>query len=216
MWNNPKPAPEFQWGWRDKAVSHLRGCMHVCAVPDLPRRAKRYFTVDHTLGSGPPPWGEAIQFVLFRGGILMKADFFHVQPATWILTDLIENFAPARVRSPCYRALVRTSGEADPDGKAPIDMLITFLGNRAALRAAVGLMIAWQPERVILAHGRWYEHNGVRELRDGHSDGCCESHWRVRVEDSCGPPVIDAMRRCGDAAWRWQRTACGYPTPSAS
>jgi hypothetical protein len=21
MWNNPKPAPEYQWGWRDKAAA---------------------------------------------------------------------------------------------------------------------------------------------------------------------------------------------------
>jgi hypothetical protein len=26
-------------------------------------------------------------------------------------------------------------------------------------------MLAWQPERVILAHGRWYQHNGTAELR---------------------------------------------------
>jgi hypothetical protein len=26
-------------------------------------------------------------------------------------------------------------------------------------------MIAWNPERVILAHGRWYERDGAQELR---------------------------------------------------
>jgi hypothetical protein len=26
-------------------------------------------------------------------------------------------------------------------------------------------MMAWQPERVILAHGRWYEENAAAELR---------------------------------------------------
>jgi hypothetical protein len=26
-------------------------------------------------------------------------------------------------------------------------------------------MIGWNPERVVLAHGRWYEKNGAAELR---------------------------------------------------
>lgn len=26
-------------------------------------------------------------------------------------------------------------------------------------------MIEWNPERVIMAHGRWYEHDGVAELK---------------------------------------------------
>jgi hypothetical protein len=26
-------------------------------------------------------------------------------------------------------------------------------------------MLAWQPERVVLSHGKWYEHDGVAELR---------------------------------------------------
>jgi hypothetical protein len=25
--------------------------------------------------------------------------------------------------------------------------------------------VAWQPERIILAHGRWYEKDGTEELR---------------------------------------------------
>jgi hypothetical protein len=37
--------------------------------------------------------------------------------------------------------------------------------KKAALRAAVDKMTAWDPERVILAHGRWYETNGAEELR---------------------------------------------------
>ncbi|MCP5170337.1 MAG: hypothetical protein H6999_11365 [Hahellaceae bacterium] len=26
-------------------------------------------------------------------------------------------------------------------------------------------MLQWQPERIILAHGRWYAHDGTAELR---------------------------------------------------
>jgi hypothetical protein len=45
----------------------------------------------------------------------------------------------------------------------PRDMRMTY--PRATLRAAVETMIGWDPERVILAHGRWYERDGTAELR---------------------------------------------------
>jgi hypothetical protein len=37
--------------------------------------------------------------------------------------------------------------------------------KREDLRNAVTQMIAWDPERIILAHGRWYERNGKAELK---------------------------------------------------
>jgi len=33
------------------------------------------------------------------------------------------------------------------------------------LRAAVETMLAWNPARIIMAHGRWHETNGAAELR---------------------------------------------------
>ena len=47
----------------------------------------------------------------------------------------------------------------------PRDLRLTFLGHRRAFRRAVARMLAWQPERVIIAHGRWYAEDGARELR---------------------------------------------------
>jgi hypothetical protein len=42
---------------------------------------------------------------------------------------------------------------------------LTFLGHRKQMAAAVRQMIAWEPERIIIAHGRCYEGNAVAELR---------------------------------------------------
>jgi hypothetical protein len=42
-------------------------------------------------------------------------------------------------------------------------MRLTFTGHKDQLREALEAMIAWNPERVILA--RWYEKNGAQELR---------------------------------------------------
>jgi hypothetical protein len=45
----------------------------------------------------------------------------------------------------------------------PRDMRLTYAKD--TLRTAVETMLAWNPERIILAHGRWYERDGVAELR---------------------------------------------------
>lgn len=138
----------------------------VWAAPGLQRSAKRPVPVDRVLDGTPPQaWAGEIDQVLVRGSLLTEVDFFHRASRTLILTDLIENFEPERVKSRFYSLLLKWSGPADPDGKAPIDMQLSFLGRRAGVREAVKRMIAWDPERVILSHGRWYETNGTNELR---------------------------------------------------
>ena len=136
----------------------------VHAVPGLQRKAKRRLRVDAELGDAPAPeWAEQMDQVLIRGP-LTEADFFHRASRTAILTDLIENFEPTRIRPRWLRLLVRAGHAADPHGSAPYDMRLSFLGRRRALRAGVRRMLAWQPERVILAHGRWYAKDGAAEL----------------------------------------------------
>ena len=39
------------------------------------------------------------------------------------------------------------------------------VNTKGEMRDAVDTMISWQPERIIIAHGRWYEGNAVAELR---------------------------------------------------
>ena len=46
----------------------------------------------------------------------------------------------------------------------PRDLRLTMLGRRRESRQAVARMVAWQPQRVIIAHGRWYAEDGAREL----------------------------------------------------
>ena len=51
-----------------------------------------------------------------------------------------------------------------PDGKAPADWRATFKDKTAA-RTCLKQMLDWQPEKIILAHGRCYETGGTNELR---------------------------------------------------
>jgi hypothetical protein len=110
-------------------------------------------------------WADEIEQLIFRGSrYIEEVVFFHKPSRTLILTDLIENFEPDKVNRR-YRALIKMAGTADPDGKAPIDMRMTFWGRKKIARDSAEKIIAWQPERVILAHGRWYTANGTAELK---------------------------------------------------
>ena len=42
---------------------------------------------------------------------------------------------------------------------------LAFAGRRERLRAAVRRMIAWDPERAVMAHGRIYGKDGAAGLR---------------------------------------------------
>jgi len=120
---------------------------------------------DHDLGQeAPDDWAGEIDQMIVRGSkIHREAVFFHRASKTLILTDLIENFEAPKVGF-FFRLAARIAGILDPDGKSPIDMRQTFR-DRDQLREDVERMIAWGPERVIMSHGRWYERDGVAELK---------------------------------------------------
>jgi hypothetical protein len=110
------------------------------------------------------PWDGVIATLPVRGRFMTEVEFFHRPSRTLVLTDLIENFEPARLGLGA-RLLAWFGGVLDPDGAMPRDMRFTFSRNKAELRAAVETMIGWQPERIVLAHGRWYDKDAVAELR---------------------------------------------------
>jgi len=139
------------------------------ASPGVRERAasqKIEVVFDRDLGDEPDPaWREAIDQLVFRGSQFMdEVVFFHKKSRTLILGDLIENFETDKVGG-VMAWLLKVAGSADPDGKAPLDLRMTFFGKKAEARACLSHMLAWQAERVIMAHGRWYPENGTEELR---------------------------------------------------
>jgi len=107
------------------------------------------------------PWDAEIATLPVSGNYMTEVVFFHRPSRSLVLTDFIENFEPAKL-SLGMRLLTRLGGCLDPHGSMPRDMRLTY--GRRELRACVEKMIAWRPERVILAHGRWYQRDGAREL----------------------------------------------------
>ena len=113
----------------------------------------------------PSVWDSQIEQEIFQGGrFIREVTFFHTRSRTLILADLIENFELDRIQRR-WRWLMRAAGVADPDGKAPIEMRWTFWGHREEARESRRRLIAWQPERIIISHGRWYERDGTAELK---------------------------------------------------
>jgi hypothetical protein len=111
------------------------------------------------------PWDESIATLTVSGSFMTEVEFFHRPSRSLILTDFIENFEPEKLDSPLERWLCRLGGVLSPNGGMPRDMRMTFRRQRPALKAAITTMISWNPERIVIAHGRWFERDGADALR---------------------------------------------------
>lgn len=117
----------------------------------------------------PPDWSDQIDQRLADSGYHREVVFFHRASRTLILTDLIENFEPQNM--PWWALpLLKLGHVCHPDGRMPRDMAASFRLKGSHLSKLVETMIAWGPERIILAHGLWYERDGIAELRRAFRD----------------------------------------------
>ena len=82
-----------------------------------------------------------------------------------ILTDLIENFETEHFASPLRSKAYKLVRVSAPDGQTPIDYRMTFVGHQKEAKKCLEQMLAWKPEKIILAHGRCFLENGTAELR---------------------------------------------------
>ncbi len=98
------------------------------------------------------PWAGEIDAVAMLGSLAMtEIVFFHHKSRTAIFADLIENFAPDWFKG--WRGfLARLDGIVSPHPGAPREWRLSFC-DRTSARAALARILAWQPERVIVAHG---------------------------------------------------------------
>lgn len=121
---------------------------------------------DRSLPETPPPaWEDVLALVRVEGSRVMEEyAFLHRPSRTAILADLIENFEADKV-PPRLRWLLRLVGVMAPDGMMPLDYRLTFFGRKHRARPGLRAIVAWDPERVIVAHGKWFERDGATQLR---------------------------------------------------
>lgn len=129
------------------------------ASPGLARR-RPDLSFESVLTDQPDAaWVDDIDQVIFHGSCVMQeVVFFHRPSKTAIVTDLVQRFDPTSLHG--WRRLIMTlDGLVGPHGSTPRELRLTFW-NRATARRARRAVIAWDPRRVIVAHGEWVRDDG--------------------------------------------------------
>jgi hypothetical protein len=122
------------------------------APPGLTRR-KKQLHLDAELGDHPDSsWMTDIDQVVFRGSLAMQeVVFFHRGSRTAIFGDLIQGFPEAEA-SGWKGLMMRLGGLVGRHGSTPRDWRLSFV-SRTAARTARRTVLAWKPERLLIAHG---------------------------------------------------------------
>lgn len=124
------------------------------SAPGLPEKRKD-IKFDFDLTDAPvAEWGGEIDQTVFYGSPVMEEVVFCHKPSkTLILTDLIENFSPSSLNW-WHRGLAKVTGILSPNGKMPIDWRLSFaFGDKQRARDSLGVIMNWDFENIILAHG---------------------------------------------------------------
>lgn len=132
----------------------------LCAAPGLAEKRKdlRFnWVLDDAVA---PPWGDEIRMRLFRGAPPMnEVVFFHVATRTLLLTDLAFHVGADGGSARWFHRLVGASGRFGPH------RIIRFaIRDRAAARASLDAILAWDFDRVIVSHGDVLETGGRAAL----------------------------------------------------
>jgi hypothetical protein len=138
------------------------------AAPGLRDRAqvkKSGVRFDRDLGPAPPPeWADDMEQAVVPGMGFAEVAFFHKPSRTLILTDLVQNLEPEKLPM-LMRQVARLTGILAPDGGTPIYLRMILRAKRRAAATAVTRMLAWNPERVVFSHGRWFDQGAAAALR---------------------------------------------------
>lgn len=138
------------------------------AAPGVRRRRQvraAGLRIDHELSDvAPPDWADELEQVVIQAGGFAEVDFFHKPSRTLVLTDLVVNIEAERLPD-VWRPPARLLGVLAPHGKAPAYLRALLHANRGQILEPVARLLALEPERVIFAHGRWFEDRGAERLR---------------------------------------------------
>ena len=136
------------------------------ASPGLPRR-RRDLAFDAVLGDAPEPaWKDEIDQVALAGNLFMtEIVFFHRKSRTALVTDYIQNFRRDWFKG--WRNWVaRLDGLVQPQSSAPRELRLIYW-NRRKGRRALARILAWEPEKLVVAHGDLVQSGGTAFIRHG-------------------------------------------------
>jgi Domain of unknown function (DUF4336) len=119
------------------------------------------------LGDEPPvEWREQLGQVFFRGRPYEnEVVFFHRPSRTLVLCDLAFNFGPDNaLPTRLLMRLLRSYGRFGPSKLDPL-----LIRDRGAARESLERILAWDFDRVVVAHGDVLERGGRELLREGYA-----------------------------------------------
>ncbi|MCC6734686.1 MAG: DUF4336 domain-containing protein [Bauldia sp.] len=104
-----------------------------------------------TLDEASQPWAGEIDQVLMRTRIADEMVFFHRTSGTAIFTDLLQNF-PTDWFPGWRRIVARFDLMLGDEPRVPRKFRLAIT-DRGAARTAIGRVLSWPVERVLMAHG---------------------------------------------------------------
>ncbi len=134
------------------------------ASPGLARKRKDLSFVATLTDTAPDAWKDEIEQVVLKGSPFMKeVAFFHRASRTMIVADMIERLE-GKGWSWWMKILGRLDGLMGAKGGMPKEWRASFL-NRKKARKDLARMIAWDPQRIIIAHGPCVDEDGADYLK---------------------------------------------------
>jgi len=136
------------------------------AAPGVERK-RPDLAIEALLGDeAPAQWKGEVDQVFFRGRPFEnEIVFLHRASRTLILCDLVFNFGPrADTVTRLVMRLLRSYGRFGP---SRLDALL--IRDRRAARQSLERILAWDFDRVVIAHGDLLESGGPDALRDGYA-----------------------------------------------
>ena len=138
----------------------------VFAAPGLREKLENKVRVDETLADKPPElWAADLDQVQVGGcPSLGETVFLHRASRTLLCLDLVFNVNTSQ--NWMTRLFMRINGAYGSFGPSRLFRYVV-MKDRRALRASLDRILAWDFDRVTLAHGEILEHGGHREIQRG-------------------------------------------------
>ena len=135
-------------------------------APGLPEKRPDLVHAGVLGDEAPAEWRGELEQAFFRGRPYEnEVAFFHPATRTLILCDLAFNFGPRDAwPTRVLMSLLRSYGKLGPSKLDPL-----LIRDRAAARASLERILAWDFDRVIVAHGDVQESGGYVLMRDGYA-----------------------------------------------
>jgi hypothetical protein len=133
------------------------------APPGLAKRKPELHFDAELDNAADAAWAGEIDQTIFRGSIAMEeVVFFHRPSRTAIICDLVQRHDPAQMKG-IKGMLMRLDGLVGDLGSTPREWRASFLRRRPA-RIARAQVLAWEPERLVIAHGACAQENATQIL----------------------------------------------------